>query len=441
MARQALKESAKVSRYEILGEIATGGMATVFVGRARGAASFSRLVALKRPHPFVMADASLRKHLEHEARVASMIHHTHVVSVLDVEIVGNEMLMVLDYVEGGTLSELVKRGDVPHAIALRVVLDVASGLHAAHVLEDSAGEPLGIVHRDVSPQNILVGLDGVARITDFGIAKIATEHEHTATNVLKGKLAYLPPEYIERRAFDARSDAYALAVVAWEALARKRLFRGANEIETLKLVTERGPLPLSDVVPELGAISDVLARAMARIPNDRYESVAAFADALRGTGATIATHEEVAAYVDGVLGESVRARRREVEAFPVSKAGSARDAMATVSVASDGASEKKSPRTKWLAIGAIGVVAATGIAFGARALVRETPRAETSATASTAPSSAPTETTSAAPAIPSPTQTATATATATATHAPVRPRSRPTATSSMLRRAPPNPYE
>ena len=101
-------------------------MATVFVGRARGAASFSRLVALKRPHPFVMADASLRKHLEHEARVASMIDHTHVVSVLDVELVGNDMLMVLDYVEGGTLSDLGKLAPIPHAIALRVVLDVAA---------------------------------------------------------------------------------------------------------------------------------------------------------------------------------------------------------------------------------------------------------------------------------------------------------------------------
>ena len=225
------------------------------------------------------------------------------------------------------------------------------------------------MHRDVSPQNILVGLDGVARITDFGIAKIATEHEHSATNALKGKLAYLAPEYIEHRAFDARSDVYAIAVVAWESLARRRLFKGADQIETLKLVTERGPLPLGDVVPELGAVSDVLARAMARFPNERFDSVAAFADALRTTGAAIATHEEVAGFVESAIGESVRARRRAMEAFPVAKAGAARDAMSTVSVASD--APKKSPRTRWLVFGALGIAGITGIAFGARTLLRE----------------------------------------------------------------------
>jgi len=296
------------------------------------------------------------------------------------------------------------------------------------------------VHRDVSPQNILVGLDGVARITDFGIAKIATEHEHTATNVLKGKLAYLPPEYIERRAFDARSDAYALAVVAWEVLARKRLFKGANEIETLKLVTERGPLPLKDVAPELGAVSDVLARAMSRSPDDRHASVAAFADALRATGAAIATHEEVAAFVDGAIGESVRARRRSMEAFPVSRAGTARDAMSTVSVASDGASETKPSRVKWLAFGAVGIaVVAVALALGARAMFRETPSTPVPVASSAPPPPPPTETATTASA----TATQTPQPSATATHAPmVKPRSKPTATgSTLLRRAPPNPYE
>src|SRR6185312_9976595 len=153
------------SRYEVLAKLAAGGMATVYVGRTRGALGFSRLVAIKRPHPFVVDNPSLVRQLESEARVSSLIHHTNVVSVLDVETIGGEVALVLDYVEGCTLRELF---DAPFLapvaadrVRLRIILDAARGLHAAHSLTDAAGRPLGIVHRDVSPQNMLVGLDGI----------------------------------------------------------------------------------------------------------------------------------------------------------------------------------------------------------------------------------------------------------------------------------------
>jgi eukaryotic-like serine/threonine-protein kinase len=160
------------SRYEVLAKIATGGMATVHVARVRGAVGFSRLVAVKRPHPFVVADVDLRKQLEAEARVASLIHHPNVVSVLDVEEIDGELVLVMDYVEGCTLKALVDHavaaGTPSTRVVVRVLLDVAAGLHAAHRLRDGQGTLLGVVHRDVSPQNVLVGLDGAARLADFG---------------------------------------------------------------------------------------------------------------------------------------------------------------------------------------------------------------------------------------------------------------------------------
>src|SRR5262249_29211695 len=156
--------------------------------------------------------------------------HPNVVAVLDVEELEGELSLVMDYVEGTSLFDLLeasqaKGGQLSPRIAMRVVLDACSGLHAAHMLADEFGRPLGLVHRDVSPQNILVGVDGAARLSDFGIAKHA-EGAATTTGVLKGKLSYMAPEYLESTQLDARSDVFSMGVVAWEALAGQKLFRG-----------------------------------------------------------------------------------------------------------------------------------------------------------------------------------------------------------------------
>jgi eukaryotic-like serine/threonine-protein kinase len=312
---------ARTSRYEVLTKIATGGMATVYVGRVRGAVGFSRFVAVKRPHPFVTADADLKQQLEAEARVASMIHHPNVVSVLDVEEIDGELVLVMDYVEGCTLKALVDHAVAHEApflrVAVRVILDVAAGLHAAHRLRDATGAQLGVVHRDVSPQNVLLGVDGVARLTDFGIAKIASvDTDPTATDVMKGKMAYLAPEYIASRRFEARSDLFSLAVVAWEALAGERLFKGATTVETLmNIVDGRVPL-LGTIRPELAPLQDVIAAALSRRPEDRPESVEAFATALEARARSVdgvATHAEVGALVEQAAGAVIAERRRVLE--------------------------------------------------------------------------------------------------------------------------------
>jgi serine/threonine-protein kinase len=299
-------------------------MASVFVGRVRGAVGFSRLVAIKRPHPFVADDPVLRNGFVLEARVAAAIHHPHVVSVLDVEVRGDEVSLILDYVEGCALSELLSHArrsstPLPTRVAVRIILDAAGGLHAAHILCDAGGRPLGIVHRDVSPQNILVGRDGHARLTDFGIAKITAHDDHTATGVLKGKLGYMPREYVAKKVFDARGDEYALAVVAWEALTGSRLFHGGSEAETLRQVlTARAPPPPSSARPELAPLDDIFARAMAGDPHLRFDSVRAFADALEERarqGGWVASHDEVARAVEAAVGDRLRERRLTIESY------------------------------------------------------------------------------------------------------------------------------
>lgn len=336
------------SRYETLARIGTGGMATVFVARARGALGFERLVALKRAHPHVRDDAELRQSLRLEARLAGRLRHPNVVAVVDVQEADGEIELVLDYVEGVTLAELLRacENEANSAAMVRIVLDVAAGLAAAHAAIGDDGAPLGVVHRDVTPSNVLVGTDGMARISDFGIAHATLrDGDHTATGVLKGKVGYMAPEYVERYRADAKSDQFSLAVVAWEALSGKKLFKGPTEIETLKRVVATKVPPLALDRPSLAALEPVIVRALARRPEDRFETVAALGDALEKAAREadlVATHAEVAALVRRLARETLdeRARRiadasgsakrdlRELEG----QVPSARDLVATASV-------------------------------------------------------------------------------------------------------------
>src|SRR5262249_3779749 len=156
------------------------------------------------------------------------------VGVLDIEELEDELVLVMEYIEGGPLSELLP---VPPRVAIRILLDVAAGLGAAHALTDDEGRLLDLVHRDVSPHNVLVGTDGVARVTDFGVAKMTTPNvPRASTGALKGKPAYMAPEYVLALRSDARSDVFSLGVLAWEALSGRRLFKATEEIATLEAV-------------------------------------------------------------------------------------------------------------------------------------------------------------------------------------------------------------
>ena len=258
-------------------------MATVFLGSLEGALGFRQLVAIKRLHPHLVEDPGFREALLAEARLAAGIHHANVVDVRDVEAVGDAVQLVMDYIEGASLGELVRAcasegRHLPAGVAVRVVLDACAGLHAAHELTGDTGRALGLVHRDVSPQNVLVGIDGVARVTDFGIAKcIETSDPGTSRESLKGKVGYMAPEYVRGETVDRRVDVFALGVVLWEALCGRRLFRGQSDAETLERVLSATVPPVSEVSPELAPLDAVVARALHRDPALRFPTTEAMA--------------------------------------------------------------------------------------------------------------------------------------------------------------------
>lgn len=307
------------SRYDLLFQLASGGTATVHLGRLTGIAGFWRLVAIKVAHAHLTADPLYREMMVEEASLASKIHHPNVVPVIDIADAGGKLLLVMEYIEGASLSELVFPGaPMSPRVAVRIALDACAGLHAAHALCDATGRSLNLVHRDVSPQNILVGTDGVARLTDFGIAKTASGKGRSAVGTLKGKLGYMAPEYVLGTPANAQSDVFGLGVVVWEILAGRRLFRGENGHETLCNVLQKEAPKLSAVAPHLGEHLDaVIDAALSKSPDSRHRSAKAFGAALEAAALRadmIATAEEVGAFVLGRVGDKLTERRRHIGA-------------------------------------------------------------------------------------------------------------------------------
>lgn len=291
------------SRYQVTRCIAKGGMGSVYVGVQRGAGGFARPVAIKRMHPHLLEDAEARNLILEEARLASAVRHPNVVSINDVEEVSGELLLVMDYIEGGSLSQLLARGgQVPMEVALRIVVDACAGIDAIHTAKDAQGIPLGLVHRDVSPQNILVGFDGVARVTDFGIAKSAASPKRTAKNVRRGKYGYMAPEYLKTGTITSHADLFAIGVLLWECLAGRRLFKGEDNAATIKLGMKAEVPSLVDEVGISEELDAVIKRTLARSPEDRYRSVAELGAAIEHSARElIASRLEVTEYVRDVL--------------------------------------------------------------------------------------------------------------------------------------------
>ncbi|MFS8065577.1 MAG: serine/threonine-protein kinase, partial [Byssovorax sp.] len=224
----------RVGRYEILRSIASGGMARVHLGRAVGAGGFERQVAIKTMHPHLAEEADFVAMFLDEARLSARVHHPNVVATLDVQQDDEGIFLVMEYVDGFALHEILvgsrkERSPLPFGLTLRIFLDLLAGLHAAHELTDGDGAPLEVIHRDVSPHNVLVGVDGAARITDFGIAHAAVRLSSTREGHLKGKLRYMAPEQLRGRKLDRRTDLYAAGAVLWEMLAGRCLVNGEDQ--------------------------------------------------------------------------------------------------------------------------------------------------------------------------------------------------------------------
>jgi serine/threonine-protein kinase len=303
MARDVAGEgNPAIGRYVIGAEIASGGMATVHLGRIVGAGGFARIVAIKRLHERYARDPEFVSMFLDEARLAARAPHPNVVSALDVVSADGEVVLVMEYVRGESVAQLARaaagaRESIPIGIAVGVIAGVLSGLHAAHEAKTERGQPLGIVHRDVSPQNVLVGVDGVARVLDFGIAKATYRLHFTKDGRLKGKLRYMAPEQLRRDDVDRRSDVYSASVVLWEMLTGRSLFASDDPgrlIEAILAANIVSPRSLRPELPE--ALERIVLRGLADRPEDRFPTALAMAEALEGA-AVAATPREIGAWV------------------------------------------------------------------------------------------------------------------------------------------------
>jgi serine/threonine protein kinase len=300
-------------------------MATVFLARLGGVGGFQRFVAIKRLHPHLAREPEFIEMFLEEARLAARIHHPNVVPILEIGESDQGYYIVMEYVEGDTLGRLLARSAqtgvrLPVKVGLRVVIDMLAGLDAAHERKDDNDNPLGIVHRDISPQNVLVGVDGSARLSDFGVARATSKLSTTRTGQLKGKLAYMAPEQAKgSKDIDRRADIFASGIVLWEVLACRRLFKGNGEADTLNRVLNEPIPPLRSAAPTIpAALEAVVAKALDRDRDKRYATAAEFADALerasRVVGA-LGTHKDVAQHLEAVLGTEISQQREVVRAW------------------------------------------------------------------------------------------------------------------------------
>jgi serine/threonine-protein kinase len=308
-----------VGSYVLLTKLARGGMATVYVGNKYGVAGFERLVAVKCCHPHLREDELFVTMFFDEARLAARIHHPNVVPTLDVGCT-DVLYLVMDYVEGGSLKALFRRAThsgkkLPLEVAVRVLVDALAGLHAAHELCGNDGELFHLVHRDVSPQNVLVGIDGISRITDFGIAFAAARSTVIPDGKIIGKLSYMAPEQLSGQRVTRRIDVFAAGTVLWEALTGRPLFRREDDASTINAVLVAEVPPPSSITPGLPpALDAIVLKALERDPDDRYQTAAEFADALEELPIELASNRAVAAYVEGVLGSVIAERRARIRA-------------------------------------------------------------------------------------------------------------------------------
>jgi eukaryotic-like serine/threonine-protein kinase len=326
--------------YRVLFELGRGGMGAAYLARAEGAGGFERLVVIKRIRPERLDPRSVERFLR-EARVAAAIHHVNVVSAQNVGQDSEGPFIVLDYVEGASLEELLDRALaskqlIPVPIALRIALDALAGLEAVHDASDASGKPLHILHRDISLQNVLVGRDGVARLLDFGIARSTLGGATTDALYIVGKLPYLPPEYLRRETLLGSADVYGLGVTLWLALSGADLWAGASEAQVLQHILVDGVPPLSQVIDVAPEVVALVARSTAADREQRFHTARDMAAAIEQLGRErgwVATHHEVAEWLEAQYGAELARRRERVASIAKSEAPSRPERPASVAVA------------------------------------------------------------------------------------------------------------
>lgn len=285
------ENSLVIGRYTLFAPLASGGMGTVHLATCDDGSGRPHVVAAKRLHPHLRNDQTFATMLLDEARLAVSIRHPNVVEVLDIVSTASDLLLVMEYVPGVSVHELMthgtgakgRRAPIPLAVAITIAVDGLLGLHAAHEALGDNGQPLGLIHRDVSPQNLLVDSSGVTKLTDFGVAKAAGRLRSTHDGTIRGKIAYMSPEQVADAELDGRADIYGAAVVLWEMIAGRPMHEAESDVALFGKAM-RGPTErIRDVVPEVPpAVDAAIWRALSRDPRRRFPSARAFADALTG---------------------------------------------------------------------------------------------------------------------------------------------------------------
>ena len=310
----------RLGRYDIIGELARGGMGIVYLARHAGEAGFQRLFAIKVLHTHLAEDSSFVNMLHDEARIAARLHHPNVVPIVDIGTQDGLSYVVMEYVEGCTLAALLRKHPEgrPARLIVPVLIDALDGLHAAHTLRDDNGSQLNLVHRDVSPQNMLIGIDGASRITDFGIAKAETRVTATVPGTRKGKLAYMAPEQLldDGARIDRRADVFSAGAVLWNALTGLSLFRGESDAATLhNILYKPVPAPSTVGLKPPAIFDEVCMRALERDPDKRYDSALEMAEALRQVAIAhraLGSRGEVAQWVTSTFGPEFEERRKAI---------------------------------------------------------------------------------------------------------------------------------
>lgn len=308
-----------IGRYALFDVLASGGMATVHLGRLLGSVGFARTVAIKRLHAQFSEDQEFVTMFMDEARIVARIRHPNVVPIVDVIESPEGLLLVMEYVHGESLSRLLRQAratnaEVPLRVASAVMHGALLGLHAAHETKGPSGELLDVVHRDVSPQNIIVGADGVARVLDFGVAKAAGRAQVTREGQIKGKLTYMAPEQI-RGKVDRRADIFAASIVLWEALAGRRMHDGSKDVDIVTRIVKGNFDPpskhRSTIPPELDAI---VLKGLSVDVAKRYSTARELALELERT-VGLASPSEVGEWVESLASDVLRARAERISAM------------------------------------------------------------------------------------------------------------------------------
>ena len=276
----------RLGRYQIIGRLATGGMAEVYLALSGDVPGFRTLVVVKRILPHLASNAQFIRMFLDEARLAALLDHPNIVRIIEVGHDGEDYFLVMELVQGKPLSAVLRKAAREHkppspALTSYLISQAAHGLAYAHTLTDGDGRPLGVVHRDVSPQNVLISFEGAVKMIDFGVARAFGRVAHTSPGGLKGKIDYMSPEQASAEEVDHRADVFALGVVLWEALTGRRLFRRETELATMRAIVD-DPIPHpAEIAPSIPADLDaIVMRALRKRKDARYASAQEMAAAL-----------------------------------------------------------------------------------------------------------------------------------------------------------------